>query len=163
EGEGLVGHVASGGILQLLQFFLLAACLALASQFDSPLLGSANRPIRAVWSDRLSIVLGATRGKERPPGAFARATNATWPTTLLSAGTKALAERESGLHLRSLRLRPLACVTGSAGVRYCLPEPLPDGNSGKAEAEVVAPVGRRAPVADRRPAVGADDAPAAAP
>src|SRR5262245_65612863 len=48
-------------ILQLLQFFLLAACLALASQFDSPLLRSANRPLRAVWPDRLSIVLGATR------------------------------------------------------------------------------------------------------
>ena len=50
-------------ILWLLQFFLSGPCLAAASLFGSPLLESAINPIRAVWSDRLSPVLGAPKGK----------------------------------------------------------------------------------------------------
>jgi hypothetical protein len=56
-----------GGILRLPEFFLLAPCLAPASPFGPPLLESAIRPIRVIWSDRLSAVLGATRGTNGHP------------------------------------------------------------------------------------------------
>ena len=66
-------------------------------------------------------------------------------------------------------LAPLA-PTPPAGLRYGLRRRSlvlallgPDGNSGQSEAEVAAPERRRAPVAARRPAVGAEAAPAAAP
>src|SRR5262249_25455462 len=66
-------------------------------------------------------------------------------------------------------LAPLA-PTPPAGLRYGLRRRSlvlallgPDGNSGKSEAEVVVPDRRREPVAVRRPAVGAEAAPAAAP
>src|SRR5262249_26057431 len=74
--------------------------------------------------------------------------------------------RLSGLRLRSprsLRLRPLAYAPGSAGVRSCSPDPLPDGNSGKTEAEVVAPVRRRDAQTVRRHAGHAEGEPVAAP
>src|SRR5262245_50692446 len=40
---------------------------------------------------------------------------------------------------------------------------LPDGNSGQSEADAAVPVRRRAPKADRRPAAGAEEEPAATP
>src|SRR5271163_4543497 len=87
---------------------------------------------------------GGEKEKERPPGAFALATNAGWPTLLLSARTKTLAERESG------RFRPVS-------------RPLTARSSGKSETDVVVPVRRRVPVAVRRLAVGPVVVPAAAP
>src|SRR4051812_31129619 len=47
--------------------------------------------------------------------------------------------------------------------RSCSLDPLPGGNSGKAEADAEAPARRRARAAERRPADGADIVPAAAP
>jgi NAD(P)-dependent dehydrogenase (short-subunit alcohol dehydrogenase family) len=55
--------VVNAIILRLLQFFRLGPCLASPSLWGSRLHESAISPIRAVWSNRLSPVLGATQGE----------------------------------------------------------------------------------------------------
>jgi hypothetical protein len=55
------------------------------------------------------------RREKRPPGAFAPATNAEWPTILLSARTQALAERESGRFRPVTRPRTARSSLRSAG------------------------------------------------
>jgi hypothetical protein len=62
--------------------------------------------------------------------------------------------RLSGLGLGSLRLRPLAFAPGAAAVRSCLLDLLPDGNSGKTEAELLDTECRRDPVVVCRPSTG---------
>src|SRR5262249_12959181 len=110
----LSGRIPSSVLLQPVQFFRITPCPASVSLLVTvnwgsgrewppvllPVAGERLRPVRATRSDR-GVRSPRSRERKRPPGAFAPATNAGWPTILLSARTKALAERESG------RFRPL--------------------------------------------------------